>query len=122
MRRSILAALLLAGCPKSTPPVEPVPDAPSMLVVSTGADVAGADGARATITGTLERRPEGAAVVLDDGTPIWVTDGEPPAGWDWLVGTRVRVQGALWDEGGRASLKDFEPPMPADGGMMLSPP
>ena len=129
MPRTALILLALAGCPKPAAPADPAPPVSESgpRSVDDRADLAGANGVRATIVGTLERRrPEtaeadGTAIVLADGTAIYVTEGAPPDGWDWLLGTRVRVQGTLWERGesGWAVPKLLEPeaPMPADMGM-----
>jgi len=93
-------------------------------VVQVAADLKGAAGVQATVVGTLERRHpdgqtrDGTALVLEDGTAVYVSEGEPPAGWDWMIGTEVRVQGVLWEKppGGWSvpELRDAESPMPAD--------
>jgi hypothetical protein len=93
-------------------------------MVQTAADLTGAAGVPATVVGTLERRhPDGAttdgtAIVLRDGTAVYVNEAEPPAGWDWMLGTEVRVQGTLWEKAPEGwpvpKLLDADPPMPAD--------
>ena len=45
--------------------------------------------------GTLRRTPQGTAVVLDDGAPLFLTTDEPPSAWAPLVGRFVRVTGVL---------------------------
>lgn len=56
---------------------------------------------RVTVSGTVERAPTGrkgllgTAVVLDDGTQVWLTYNAPPEGWVPLVGKFVRVEGTL---------------------------
>lgn len=126
--RPALLALLLAGCPKPTPVEAPVPDAdaPPAVIESSGAIAENAE-RRVTLVGALERRTatgapaEGTAVVLDDGGAVWLSEGEPPDTWGWMVGQRVRVQGTLqlatpsgldvpW-------LADPDAPMPADATM-----
>lgn len=60
-------------------------------------------GNKVTVIGQLERVPigkgqnewQGTALVLDDDTTIYVTYAEPPAGWESLVGQRIRVEGTL---------------------------
>lgn len=60
-----------------------------------------AGGQRAVLKGTVERVSMGkggktwlgTAVVLDDGTPVWVTYGEPPEGWASFLGQFVTVEG-----------------------------
>jgi hypothetical protein len=112
--------------PPATPPAEAAPEAPR--TIEKADDVHGAKGARATVTGTLKRvsheGTEGTAIVLADGTNVFVSQGAPPEGWDWMVGTKIRVQGALWAEGtGKggawsvATLTELDTPMPADVGM-----
>lgn len=127
MRTALLAATLLAGCSKNAAPEPAVGAVAEQRQVSTGAEVAGAAGVRAVVTGTVERRPldagEGTALVLSDGALVFVSTGEPPPGWDWLVGTQVRVQGLLWERApdgpAVAWLADPEAPMPADVQMGL---
>lgn len=56
---------------------------------------------RVTLQGTVERVPTGkkgalgTAVVLDDGTAVWLGYGAPPEGWEPLLGAFVRVDGTL---------------------------
>ena len=124
--RLLALCLATAGCPKGNPTPAPAEEVAPRLV-EVAADLQGTMGARATVIGLLERRaPDGiaspgTAVVLADGTAVYVSEGDPPAGWDWLIGTRVRVQGRVWaraPEGWAApKLADFEVPMPADVGM-----
>ena len=133
MRILIAALLPLTACP--APPVAPAVAEQAtepIRQVTSAVDIAGAAGARATVTGTVRRiapdgvEGQGTAVVLDDGTAIYVSEGEPPAGWDWLVSTRVRVQGSLWETPAEGwpvpTLANFDSPMPADVAMpMLAP-
>ncbi len=123
------SGLLLVGCPKP-PAIETAPIETAPRIVRTGADLAGAQGTRATLYGELARRTpqradatEGTAVVLEDGTAVFVSDGAPPEGWEWLLGTQIQIQGSLWErapEGGAVPwLADLEIPMPADGGMPM---
>lgn len=119
---------LLAGCPK-TPPAAPEPTpapapAPAEnLRVEKGADLAGAAGVRAVVTGRLETVDTGTAIVLSDGVAVFVTNGAPPDGWDWLVGSQVRVQGMVYETAPTGSpvpwLAEPEAPMPADVEMGL---
>lgn len=57
--------------------------------------------AQVSISGTVERvalgrkGAVGTAVVLDDGTAVWLTYEAPPAGWEPLLGKFVRVEGTL---------------------------
>lgn len=57
--------------------------------------------AQVSISGTLERRSLGrkgaigTALVLDDGTAVWLTSDAPPAGFEPLLGKFVRVDGTL---------------------------
>jgi hypothetical protein len=126
--RAAPLVLALIGCPKPAAPAPAAAPAPSgPLVVDDGADLPGADGVRATVVGTLERRrPEGAdadgtALVLADGTAVYVSEGPPPDGWDWLVGTAIRVQGTVWARAREGwpvpKLTDPDPPLPADVGL-----
>lgn len=111
----------LVGCPKAAP--VPVVEAQARTVAA-AADLTGAAGVRATVVGTLERsRPtgvnvDGTAIVLRDGTAIYVSEDAPPAGWDWMLGQEVRVQGVLWEHAPSGwpvpKLLEAEPPMPAD--------
>lgn len=74
-----------------------------MPEVTSGALVQEHLGARVTLVGVVERvalekgkkRWEGTAVVLDDDTTVYVTYDAPPAGWERLVGVRVKVEGLL---------------------------
>jgi len=99
--------------------------------VQSQADLANAQGVRATLVGVLKRmKPEGiegaaegTAIVLPDGAAVFVSQGAPPDSWAWMVGSKVRVQGRLWSsdqsKGGWAVpwLADTEAPMPGDMGM-----
>lgn len=115
-----LGGWALAGCPKPPPPVI----AEALRTVDDGGDLTGADGIRAVVVGTLARRrptgvaTDGTALVLADGTEIYVSEGAPPDGWDWLLGSMVRVQGTLWAHAPTgwpvAKLEAPEAPMPAD--------
>lgn len=86
-------------------PVEPTP------AVSSAAQVQQFMGGTVVVVGQLERVAigkgksewQGTALVLDDDTQIFVTYGAPPAGWEALVGARLRVEGLL-----RPSLTDHE--------------
>jgi hypothetical protein len=122
--------LVLAG-PAWSQPGSPNPPAPVDVApkqVAKAADLEGLAGQRATLTGTLQRATPpgstspGTAVVLDDGTAVFVSWGEPPAGWAWMLSTRVRVLGRLFASGapnGPAlpTLSEPETPMPADAGV-----
>jgi len=112
--------------PPVPPPTEAAPEAPR--TVEKADDVKDAKGVRATVTGTLKRvtheGTEATAIVLTDGTNVFVSQGGPPEGWDWMIDTRIRVQGQLWSEGtGKegawavATLAELDTPMPADVGM-----
>jgi hypothetical protein len=126
----MLSLWALAGCPKNVP--TPVVIEPASRPVQSAADVVGAAGVAATVIGKLERmQPEGAsgqgtAIVLDDGTAIYLSEEAPPPGWEWMIGTEVRVQGMLWEhpEGGfpAPKLLEAEAPMPADVSIMLETP
>ena len=93
-------AVLMMGAP----PV-PVPE------VTNAAALKERMGATVVLVGQLERVPmgkgtkewHGTGVVLDDDTVVYVTYGAPPAGWEKLVGVRVRVEGTL-----RPSLSEHE--------------
>lgn len=124
--------LLAAGCPKKGPDPVPVVDS-TPRTVHAAADLVGANGVRATLTGELARHTpaiegaaEGTAVLLRDGTAIFVSEGAPPEGWDWLIGTRIQVQGTLWERAPEGwpvpFLTEVDVPMPADAGMpMITP-
>lgn len=121
--------LALSGCPRSTP--APIVEE-ATRTVEVAADIEGADGVRATVVGTLERRHpegvsvEGTAVVLRDGTAVYVSESAPPEGWEWMLGTMVRIQGTLWEQAPSgwpvSKLLDAEPPMPADVSILLGAP
>lgn len=135
---SLALVLLLAGCPKHGP--DPVVFEAASRSVTTAADVVGAEGVPATVVGKLEERQltgvtgapaggvagVGTAIVLEDGTAIWLSEEPPPVDWEWMMGTTVRLQGTLWEhpEGGWAvpKLLDAETPMPADVSILLGPP
>ena len=116
----LLFAGTLAGCPRSKP--APVVEARS-LQVELASDIVGASGVDATITGTLARHTpegiptEGTAIVLRDGTAIFVTEGDPPAEWEWMLDMTIRVQGLLWEKSPTgwpvAKLEQYDTPMPA---------
>jgi hypothetical protein len=101
------------GCPKDGPVPTAAPAASGPLVVDDGGDLARASGA-GTVVGTLS--PEGAGTVLrlGDGALVWVSDGAPPAGWDWMMSTRVRVQGRLETVDGKVWLREPQAPLPAE--------
>lgn len=71
--------------------------------VSTAADVRQLMGGPVTAAGQLERiaitkGPKtffGTALVLDDGTALYLTYGLPPPGWEGLVGERLKVKALL---------------------------
>jgi len=61
-------------------------------------------GQRVRAIGTFQRQlhhghgPEpymGTAIVLEDGTPLWVSTGEPPKDWEGWLDKRVQVEGLL---------------------------
>ncbi|MCB9688051.1 MAG: hypothetical protein H6738_17715 [Alphaproteobacteria bacterium] len=115
-----VVALSLAGCPKQTPVepavVAPTPAAPVTLVDDAG-DLAGVAGT-VTVVGTVA--DEGGAVVrLDDGTALRVMAGGMPDGWDWLVGSRVRLLARPEQRADGWWLADAQTPMPADVGISL---
>jgi len=112
--------------PPDAPPAEAAPEGPR--TVTKADDVKGAKGVRATVTGTLKAvkhdSNDATAIVLDDGTHVFVSQGKPPEGWEWMIDTKIRVQGQLWAEGtGKegawkvATLTELDTPMPADVGM-----
>ncbi len=112
--------------PPVAPPTEAAPEAPR--TVEKADDVKGAKGVRATVTGTLKRvtheGTEATAIVLADGTKVFVSQAGPPEGWGWMIDARIRVQGRLWSEGtGKegawavTTLSELDTPMPADVGM-----
>ncbi|HHO51011.1 MAG TPA: hypothetical protein ENK18_09110 [Deltaproteobacteria bacterium] len=124
----VLLGLVATGCPK-TQASDPVVDTTPRRVHA-AADLVGASGVRATLSGELVRRTppiegatEGTAVLLDDGTAIFVSEGEPPEGWDWLIGTKIQIQGTLWEQAPEGwavpFLLDPDVPMPAEAGMPL---
>jgi hypothetical protein len=83
-----------------------------MVEVTVAAHVQEQLGNQVAVIGLLERVEvvkgkgewAGTALVLDDDTRVYVTYGAPPAGWEPLLGSRVRVEGLL-----RPSLNDSEP-------------
>ena len=95
----IALAVLVMGAPVQVPEV------------TDSAAVKDRMGAAVVLIGQLERVPmgkggkqwHGTAVVLDDDTVVYVTYGAPPAGWEPLLGARVRVEGTL-----RPSLSEHE--------------
>lgn len=72
-------------------------------VVTTNAEVVKQTGKAVTLEGTLERRSmgkggsgwNGTALVLDDGTEVWLSYREPPASLEGLVGARLQLPGTL---------------------------
>jgi len=119
-----------AGKNKDKGEAEPPAEAPTgPREVRAEADLADAEGVRANVVGVLKRvapegvegATEGTAVVLDDGAVVFLSKEGPPEAWAWMVGSKVRVQGALWTSGQSKSgwslpwLADAEAPMPADG-------
>jgi hypothetical protein len=78
-----------------------------MLEVATSIDVERvaktSEPARVVLLGTVERVPMekgpkrwlGTGIVVDDGEVVWLSYGAPPAGWEPLVGSFVRVEGTL---------------------------
>ena len=134
MRMFILLAITAASVatasppPPKTPPPETstAPAAPRTVVGKS--DLVGEGGQRATVVGVLSRvtheQVEATAIVLADGASVFVAQGPPPEGWAWMIGTKVRVQGALWPLGAQSAgawpvptLTEPEPPMPADVAM-----
>lgn len=103
---SVLAALVVAGGP--------------VLELITHNDVEArlkAGGERAVLKGTLERVSMGkggktwlgTAVVLDDGTPVWVTYGEPPEGWAPFLGQYLSVEGSYARQSSLTQQSMFAP-------------
>jgi len=131
----LLCALGVADAKK--PPADPAPptEAPPAPVeapkgprtVTAKEHLVDAAGVRATVIGTLKRVEregvEATAVVLEDGTPVFVSQGAPPEGWAWMLDTRIRVQGKLYQDGSATggwpapTLTELDTPMPADAGM-----
>ena len=100
------------GCPKTGTVEAPVPrDGP--LVVAVGADLAGASGP-GTVVGTLAQSDGGTVLKLTDGALVWVSAGAAPEGWDWMMSTKVRVQGRLESAEGKTWLREPQVPMPAE--------
>lgn len=100
----MLIPLAVATLLMGAPPVQ-VPE------VTNAAALKERMGASVLLVGQLERVPmgkgnkqwNGTGVVLDDDTVVYVTYGPPPAGWEALLGARVRVEGTL-----RPSLSEHE--------------
>lgn len=74
-----------------------------MQTVRTASDIAAHNGQRVHIEATLRRMPLGkgvshpaTALVLGDGTLIWVTYGEPPPGWERYMNQSVTVEAMIW--------------------------
>jgi hypothetical protein len=96
---SALAVTLVMGAPVQVPEVTSNETVKQFM------------GGKVTVVGQLERVPiakgkgewQGTAVVLDDDTIIYVSYAAPPAGWEALLGSRVRVEGML-----RPSLSEHE--------------
>lgn len=104
--------LPLLGCPKEPPaPAAAAPSGP--LLVDDASDLATAEGP-GTVIGTLSSRDGGTVLALGGDGAVWVSDGAPPAGWEWMMDTRVRVQGRLEVVAGRVWLRDPGPPLPAE--------
>ena len=132
--RTLMLGWLLAAATAAPPSPPPPPAAPpadaAPRLIQAKADLTDANGVRATVVGTLRRvrgpgegAPEGTAIVLADETAVFVSQGEPPPNWSWMLGSRVRVLGVLWAAGApegwpAPTLVSPEPPMPADGAPM----
>jgi len=96
MARAVSAEMIEADCTKHCAP---------QAVVRTGSDLALRLGQRVTVMGTFQRTlhhghgPEpymGTAIVLSDGTPVWVATGDaPPDGWAPFLDKPVRAEGTL---------------------------
>jgi hypothetical protein len=100
------------GCPKTGTVEAPVPrEGP--LVVAVSADLANATGP-GTVVGTLAQSEGGTVLKLADGALVWVSAGAPPPGWDWMMATKVRVQGRLESSEGKVWLREPQVPMPAE--------
>lgn len=99
MFSALAVTLVVMGAPV------PVPEVTSSEAVKTQM------GNKVAVVGQLERVPigkgknewQGTALVLDDDTIIYVSYAAPPAGWESLVGQRLRVEGTL-----RPSMSEHE--------------
>lgn len=99
MFSALAVTLLVMGAPVQ------VPD------VTSSEQVKKEMGNRVAVIGQLERVPigkgksawQGTALVLDDDTIIYVSYSAPPAGWEKLIGARLRVEGML-----RPSMSEHE--------------
>ena len=99
MFTGLTVTLLVLGAPVQVPEV------------TSGAAVRQFMGGRVSVVGQLERvrigkgksEWQGAALVLDDDTTIYVSYAGSPEGWDALVGSRIRVEGLL-----RPSMSEHE--------------
>lgn len=120
--KRLLAWLLLAlaACPKQAPVEPATPPAPvaPVTVVDDGGDLAGVAGT-VTVVGTVAEDGGGTVVQLDDGTLLRVTATGVPEGWDWLVGSRVRLLARPEQRDQTWWLADPQTPMPADVGISL---
>jgi hypothetical protein len=103
--------LTTLGCPKDAPPPAAQPAGP--LVVDDAGDLASASGP-GTVIGTLAAQDGGTVLTVSGGGAVWVSAGAPPDGWDWMLGTQVRVQGRLEAVDGKVWLRDPGPPLPAE--------
>ncbi|MCA9491035.1 MAG: hypothetical protein KC621_13995 [Myxococcales bacterium] len=117
-----VVGLSLAGCPKQAP-VEPAAAAPAppaapVTLVDEAGDLAGVAGT-VTVVGTVAEVGGGAVVQLDDGTALRVTADGLPDGWDWLLGSRVRLLARPEQRADGWWLADPQTPMPADVGISL---
>jgi hypothetical protein len=131
MVQVLAMAWCLSGVALASPPAQVEAPAEAPRTVDGADDVAGAQGVRATVLGVLKRHTppgvegatEGTAIVLADGTAVFVAKGPPPDGWAWMIGSKVRVQGQLWSDGSAKGgwavpwLVEPGPPMPGDMGM-----
>jgi hypothetical protein len=76
----------------------------TLPTVRTLADIAPNAGKRATIEGVLRRVPlrkgdashPATALFLSDGTQIWVSYGDIPAGWEGFVDKPIVVEATVW--------------------------
>lgn len=109
MQRAVQAAVpavVLLGLALRAGAAEPAPRCDcgmKLPAVTTLAQARAVMGKRVVVYGVLGRVPmrkgkgkwRGTGVVLDDGTVVYITYGDPPAGWDARLDMRVCVRGRL---------------------------
>lgn len=105
--RAVAADVLRSGCEEECGPA---------TVVRTGGELEARTG-RVRVVGAYQRiaEPPGTALVLEDGTRVWISEGTAaPHGWEALLGQRLEATGELaTGPHPGAWLTDLDGPVPA---------